>query len=503
MHSQTMSVNAEAREELKQKSKNTLSWTYKIGLPVLAVSLVAFGYQAFKSYYIPAYGNKPEEMAFMSGVDPLTMLGGDLTHYKFGNGSFSEPAANLPWQLESKFDAGDGNFERPVKAASLQSQGSNADGLGPIFNNTSCESCHQADGRTEPVIGGSLLLRLSVPGTDEHGGPLPHPVYGGQLGDVAIEGVAPEAQVWIEYEEIQGYFGDGEAYSLQKPIIKLEEPGYGPFGEDTMISARGAPAIFGIGLLDAISDETLISWEDPQDSDGDGISGEVNWVYDPEAKRLAPGRFGWKSEVSTARVQTAAAAVNDMGMTNPIFPEQECSPAQHECAEAIHGGSPDAPEFTEAQLDELAVYIQLLAVPARGHMDNPDVLRGEEIFSQVGCVACHKSTVVTGDFHTLRRLRGQEIHPYTDLLVHDMGPGLADNRPVHNANGQEWRTSPLWGIGLTETVNGHTKFLHDGRARNLQEAILWHGGEAEYAKEAFRFLPKSDREALIKFLKSL
>ena len=481
----------------------SLSLTMKVALPLLLVALMALGYKAFDFYYLPAYGDRPEDLAYLQEADPRTLLGGDLTHYKYGTASFSEPAANLPWQLDKKFDDGDGHFERPFREATDKTQGSDADGLGPIYNNVSCESCHELDGRTKPVVGGSLLVRLSVPGKAENGGPKPHPVYGGQFGDLGTATVPAEGTVEIRYSEVHGTYGDGEPYVLRKPEIVLDNLGYGPLGEEAMTSVRTAPAVFGVGLLEAIPDETLRAWADPDDQDGDGISGKLNIVSDMINGGTAIGRFGWKAEQPSVHAQTADAASNDMGVTSPLLPYQTCTASQTACNEAVHGGSFEETEFPLSRVDETAVYLQLLAVPARGHLDVPEVLRGEEVFAEIGCVACHKPEVMTGDDHELRRLRNQKIMPYTDLLLHDMGEGLADNRPSFSANGREWRTAPLWGIGMTQTVNGHRLFLHDGRARGFAEAILWHGGEAETAKEAFRALPKTDREALIKFLRAL
>lgn len=475
----------------------------KPALVVLAIALCVFGYTLFKSLYIPAYGDKPEELAYLDKVDKRALLGGDMTHFKFGAGGFSEPAFNLPWQAEKLFDDGDGVFERAFRPASKNSQGSDADGLGPIYNNTFCEGCHELDGRTTPVPGGSFLVRLSVPGTDEHGGPKAHPVYGGQFGDVAIPGVKPEGTVEIDYEEIPGEYGDGTPYSLRKPTLRLVDLNYGPLGEETMMSPRGAPSVFGLGLLEAIPEATLRGWADPEDKDGDGISGRLNIVWDTAEQKMAVGRFGWKAEQPTLINQVADAASNDMGVTSPVLPHSTCTEAQADCRRAIDGSHPEGSEYSKNQIRDLVAYLEFLSVPARGHLDDADVLRGEKLFAATGCTGCHKPTAVTGDDHERRRLRNQNIQPFTDLLLHDMGEGLADNRPSFQANGREWRTAPLWGVGLVETVNGHTNFLHDGRARNLEEAILWHGGEAEAAKEGFRTMSADDREALVKFLKSL
>ncbi|MEM6974327.1 MAG: di-heme oxidoredictase family protein [Pseudomonadota bacterium] len=480
----------------------------KLLLVVFFLSIGVFAWTIYERSVIPAYGDAPEDMAIFDVVDPRSLTAGDLTTHKFGQGSFSEEVANLDWRLSLMFDKGDGHFERPYKVASASSQGSNGDGLGPIYNATSCESCHMIDGRTEPLPGQGLLVRLSVPGTSDVGGPKPHPVYGGQFGDVAIPGVAAEGRVDVRYIEIEGTYGDGTPYTLLQPEITLTELAYGPLGSDTMMSFRAPLSMFGLGLIEAIADETLLELADPEDADGDGISGRTNMVWDHEAERVAIGRFGWKAEQPTIRTQSADAAHNDIGVTSPIFPRQTCTDTQALCAAAIEGRMTvddrhDEGEFTDEMLEEMRAYLAFLAVPARGHLDHPAVNRGEELFASMGCAACHTTEMQTGNDHKWRRLRNKTIRPYTDFLLHDMGPGLADNRPSYTADGREWRTAPLWGIGLLETVNGHTRLLHDGRARNFPEAILWHGGEAEAAKEAFRLAPAADRGAIITFLKSL
>ncbi len=271
-----------------------------------------------------------------------------------------------------------------------------------------------------------------------------------------------------------------------------------------MTSARAPLAMHGLGLLEAISEQTLQDWADPEDADGDGISGKINQVWDAQFKTMRPGRFGWKAETPSIITQSGDAAHNDMGVSSPYFQGQTCMAPQTDCVAARDGGDPEQPhEMTAEQLDFLHAYLAFLAVPARGHLDNPQVMRGEELFADIGCASCHKQAAVTGDDHKFRRLRDKNIQPFTDLLLHDMGEGLSDHRPSFSAEGNEWRTAPLWGIGLLERVNGHTRLLHDGRARGFEEAILWHGGEAEGAKESFRNLPIEDREALVKFLKSL
>ncbi|MEM7061447.1 MAG: di-heme oxidoredictase family protein [Pseudomonadota bacterium] len=479
----------------------------KVRFAVLVVlfsgSLTAFGALAYNRIYISAYGDNPAALAFVDKARPKSLSADDLTSFRYDDQAYTEEVANLDWRLSLMFEEGDGLLERRFQKSVPATIGANNDGLGPIFNADSCESCHQANGRTLPVPGQGYLVRLSVPGTDEHGGPKPHPVYGGQFGDLSIEEIPSEGFVVTQYEEIPGKYGDGTPFSLRKPTIVLKDLGYGDIGFDTRMSARAPLSLYGLGLLEAIDDETLLAWADPDDEDGDGISGKVNMVWDAEFNKKSIGRFGWKAEQPSLITQSADAAANDMGVTTALLPRQTCTDAQPACQAALHGDSHGENELDELSLKQVAAYMQFLAVPARGHLDHPDVLRGEVLFKVIGCASCHKPEAGTGETHEYRRLRGKKIQAFTDLLLHDMGEGLTDNRPSFDAEGREWRTPPLWGLGLLETVNGHTNLLHDGRARDFAEAILWHGGEAEASKEAFRTMPVEDRDAIVKFLKSL
>lgn len=471
---------------------------------VFIVVTAGLTYQLYDRYVIPAYGDRPEDLAAIKTADPRALSGDDLTSLRSDDMAFAEEVGNLDWRLSFMFDQGDGHFERPFGEATPSTYGSNNDGLGPLYNATSCESCHMSDGRTEPLPGQGLLVRLSVPGVGLNGGPVPHPVYGGQFGDRAVGDVAPEGRVHIEYEEIAGHYGDGTPYTLQKPLITLQDLSQGPLGDDVRMSVRSPLSMFGLGLLEAISEETLRAWADPEDADEDGISGRINMVWDAELLSTQPGRFGWKAEEPSIVTQTAGAAHNDMGVTSPLHPAQGCTAQQADCLAAMTGADPETEyEFSKVALDEIHAYLAFLSVPARGHLDDPIVLRGETLFTDIGCAGCHMAQATTGDDHKFRRLRGKTIQPFTDLLLHDMGEGLSDHRPSFSAVGNEWRTAPLWGIGLLERVNGHTRLLHDGRARGYAEAVLWHGGEAEQAREVFRQLPQEDRLAIITFLKSL
>lgn len=489
-------------------TQKTSPGSFNLRLGVLSALLIvacgALGKQVFDRYYIPAYGETPEDLADLKEADPRALSADDLTTLRNDDGAFAEEVGNLDWRLRLMFDEGDGHFERAFREATTSTYGTNADGLGPVYNAASCEACHFSDGRTEPLPGQGLLVRLSIPGQSANGGPKPHPTYGGQFSDVAVTGVAPEGQVDIEYEEIKGVYGDSTPFTLLKPTLNLVNLSQGPLGEDAMTSARAPLAMHGLGLLEALPEETLVAWADPEDADGDGISGKINMVWDAQLKKTRPGRFGWKAEEPSIITQSAGAALNDMGVTSPYHPAQPCMPTQRDCVAARTGADPETEyELSAKQLDELHAYLAFLAVPARGHLDDPSVMRGEQLFHEIGCVSCHKANAITGDDHKFRRLRDKNIQPFTDLLLHDMGEGLSDNRPSFSAEGNEWRTAPLWGIGLLERVNGHTRLLHDGRARNFSEAILWHGGEAEASRESFRTLSAEDRKAIINFLKSL
>ena len=430
------------------------------------------------------------------------MLGGEGTVIEDSRHAFSLRARNLSPRHRSDFFVGNSFFNENWIVAPASAEG--RDGLGPLFNVRSCSGCHFKDGRSQPPPLGepmtTMLLRISVPGTNSVGGPLPHPVYGDQIQGRAIPGVTPEADVLVHYEELPGAFPDGEPYSLRMPRFELRNPGYGPLPDNLLMSGRTASHMVGLGLLEAITEDDLLRLADPEDTDGDGISGKVNQVWDVTRKKQVPGRFGWKAEQPTVLQQVAGAFVGDIGITSSIFPDENHTIAQEEAATKPTGGSP---EVSDKILNAVTTYSRTLAVPAQRDWDNPAVVKGLRLFREIGCASCHTPDWTTGDWPEFPELSGQRIHPYSDLLLHDMGEGLADGRPAFEASGSEWRTPPLWGIGLIETVNGHTFFLHDGRARNLTEAVLWHGGEAMDSRDRFKALEKSDRSALIKFLRSL
>ncbi len=453
-------------------------------------------------------------LPILSGVtDQGPLAGGETTYVipkqqSADRGAFSFPATNLSLTRRAKFFAGNSFFQNAWVTAPASTAA--RDGLGPIFNTMSCQSCHIKDGRGRPPRPGedmvSMLVRISSrtgpDGLGEHArrGIVPHAVYGDQIQNHAVAGVKAEATVRLEWIEEDGRYADGTKYELRRPAISFDAPAYGPIDDETLRSARVAPALIGIGLLDTIPEATLRAPADPEDADEDGISGRLNEVWDVEAQAWAPGRFGWKAEQPSVRQQVAAAFNGDIGITSSVFPVDALSDAQRELVQVPDGGRPEvSPEI----LERVTFYCKTLAVPGRRSHDDPFILEGAELFRRAGCHTCHVPSLVTGDDPDFPELSGQTIQPYTDLLLHNMGPGLADDRPVFGASGSEWRTPPLWSIGLVYLVNQHTNYLHDGRARSLEEAILWHGGEAEAAKETFRNFPSLERRKLVAFLKSL
>ncbi len=378
------------------------------------------------------------------------------------------------------------------------------DGLGPFYNATACASCHFKDGRGRPPLnsqelGRGLLLRLSLAGHDVHGNPFTDPIYGGQLQDNALLGLTIKGNFSISLETIVETLADGTTVALQKPTYNFINLGYGEMAGGLLVSPRIANQMTGLGLLEAVSEQDLLHFADESDSDGDGISGRANYVYDFEANTQRMGRFGWKANEPSIRQQVAAAFSGDIGITSSIFPNENCPPGV-DCDAIPNGGSP---EISDVSLRRVVLYSSTLAVPARRNHKSPNVVAGKHIFETMNCIGCHKPKMQTGNTHPISALRNQTIRPYTDMLLHDMGPGLADNTPSFLATGSEWRTQPLWGIGLIETVNGHTRLLHDGRARNVEEAILWHGGEAQNAKDQYKQLTAKQRSDLLEFIQSL
>lgn len=414
-----------------------------------------------------------------------------------GPSAFSKPLANLSDHDRATVHLGNSLFRKSWRVAPSETTAS--DGLGPLYNARSCVDCHFRDGRGRPPNGPhdralSLILRLAKA----------DPVYGGQIQNQAVPGQVPEARVTVRYEEYSVILAGGEVVRLRRPEYRLSNLGYGPIAPSTALSPRLAPGVFGLGLLEAIAEGDIRAGADPDDLDGDGISGRANHVRSNALGRTTLGRFGWKAGQVTIADQNAAALSNDIGIANSLAPALwgDCTALQSACRAAPHGDSErhGGLEVSSKVTRHLAFYLQGLAPPpARDR----DLAKGRQLFRKTGCAACHREHFVTGDTHPLAALRGQTIRPFTDLLLHDMGDGLADGMREGEANEWEWRTAPLWGIGLTKIVSGHTYFLHDGRARNLTEAILWHGGEAQAARDTFAKLDKSDRTAILAFLNAL
>jgi CxxC motif-containing protein (DUF1111 family) len=429
--------------------------------------------------------------------------GGDTTVFDVSDDAFGFPLANLSTARSDLFFVGNSFFRTNWVIAPSSTTG--RDGLGPLFNAIGCSSCHLRDGRGRPPIAAgekpaSLLFKIFTSGVDAVGEPLPDPAYGDQVQNFAILGVAPEADVDIEYVEEAGAYADGTPFSLRRPTYTLSAPAYGLPAPDARLAPRVASVVFGLGLLALVPEADVLSRVDAADVDLDGVSGRANFAWDRRDLAHRLGRFGWKATEVTIEQQAAAAFLNDVGLTSELFPNQTCTGAQGDCAAAPDGG---APEVTPEVMAPLVFYMTTLAPPGRRDVADPTVRRGRDLFATIGCAKCHVPTLVTGTSADFPELSGQTIHPFTDLLLHDMGPDLADGRPSFDAAGSEWRTPPLWGIGLVQTVNGHTFFLHDGRARGLAEAILWHGGEGEASREAFRALPAADRAAVLRFLEDL
>ena len=431
------------------------------------------------------------------------LAGGDTTVFETGGMAFSLAARNLKGARRDSFFVGNAFFKRNWVTAPASTSGQ--DGLGPTFNATACANCHFMDGRGAPpakpddeFLG--LLVRLSVPGDDGHGGPLDEPNYGGQFNHKAILGVMPEGKSHVAYEERAGTFGDGSPFSLRVPTYSFTDLAFGALSPQTMFSPRVANVMIGLGLLEAIPEDELLAYADPDDADGDGISGRENRVWDPITQTTKLGRFGWKSNQPGIEQQVSGAFLGDVGITSALHPMQNCPAVQTDCAAAITGGEPEADADT---ISTVTYYSRFLAVPARRDYEDPEVLHGKQLFHSAGCASCHVPKYMTGEFAGLPELENQVVFPYSDLLLHDMGDDLADKRPDFLATGNEWRTPPLWGLGLVDAVNGHTTMLHDGRARDISEAILWHGGEAEKARESYRTMKAKDREALVRFVGSL
>jgi CxxC motif-containing protein (DUF1111 family) len=437
------------------------------------------------------------------GEFPEKFAGGEGSTYDITGNAFTLPMRNITKTHQKDFVVGRSIFRQnwvaaPSSVESLQ-------GLGPTFNNQSCIACHTNDGRGRPPLNNkeeisSILFRVSIPGQDAHGGPKPVPAYGDQLNPRAIMDVLAEGDVTIILSEVKGEYPDGEKYSLMKPKYKLENLNYGKMPDDVMISPRTAPAMIGLGLLETIPESDILKNADPNDKDKDGIAGRPNYVWDFAKNKKSLGRFGWKANQPSLFQQNQGALNGDMGVTSALFPKQNCPDEQESCQKAY---ALNRPEISVKDVVSLTNYTKTVSVPVRRQLEDIEEIRGQALMKEAQCIKCHVPHYRTGVDKKFPELSNQDIYPFTDLLLHDMGEELADNRPDYEATGRQWRTPPLWGVGLVKVVNGHTRFMHDGRARNIEEAILWHGGEAQAAKDKFSHFKKEDRVLLVKYVESL
>ncbi|OHV73120.1 thiol oxidoreductase [Ensifer sp. LCM 4579] len=432
---------------------------------------------------------------------------------------FSQLFANLTFESEQNFKLGKALFEKLWVSSPSSTQAS--DGLGPLYNARACASCHPRDGRGRPPEGAvadatSMFYRLARPPRGEAERQMiaarevlnfPDPVYGRQMQDSAVPGLAAEGRIVITYEEVPVTLAGGDTVMLRKPRYAVADLGYGAMDPATTLSPRVAPAMIGLGLVEAIHEADILANADPDDRNGDGISGRAALVRDRQSGAVTLGRFGWKAQNPTIHQQTADAFAIDIGISTPDLDlsHGDCTAAQTACLRLPTGVQPrlGPVEAPDPILGLVTFYSASLAVSARRKASFPETLKGKRLFYQAGCPACHTPKYVTRRNAAHPEVAFQLIWPYSDFLLHDMGEGLADGQPVGIANGREWRTPPLWGIGLTRIVSGHTFLLHDGRARNFTEAILWHGGEAETARNAFATMTRDDRKALLTFLESL
>ncbi|CAM1333345.1 di-heme oxidoredictase family protein [Tenacibaculum aestuariivivum] len=457
---------------------------------LLILFIIIFTSCSKENSYTPLIADENEELS-----------GGKTTVFNEGVRAFELQASNLKGDNALFFFTGNSLFNQNWVTAPASTTG--RDGLGPFFNARACSTCHFRDGRGRaPEILGEinhgLLLRLSTPGITSTGASNPDPIYGRQLQDQSIQNTTTQGTFEINYTPVVVSYSSGETVTLRKPTYTIKSLAYGSLATDIQISPRVAQQMIGLGLLEAIPKNTILEYADENDVNSDGISGKPNYVWNVEANKATLGRFGWKANQPTIKQQVAAAFAGDLGLTSSLFPNENC-PDGVDCSQFPNGGTP---EVTNKALSRVTIYSSTLGVPARRNHDDQEILEGKELFNTINCTACHIPKMKTGT-HTIPALENQTIRAYTDLLLHDMGNGLADNAADFKATGKEWRTPPLWGIGLIETVNGHTNLLHDGRARNIEEAILWHGGEAEKSQLAFINLPATERNKILAFIKSL
>ncbi len=445
----------------------------------------------------------------MEKVNPYEyQKGEELPIGKFSVGNYNYQAfgvklSGISFDKVVDFGIGDRLFSRTFSSKT---------GLGPRFNAQACSNCHFRDGRGKPLAGSTsdegsvskgFLMRLSVEGEDEHGGPKGVKGYGGQLQDRGLKGVGGEAKVKVIYETINGKYPDGTPYKLRKPIYSFYSEKFGSLNH-VMTSPRVGGQTIGFGFVDALTEQQILANADENDRDGDGISGRANYVWNLRKKKTTIGKFGWKANAPTLEQQIVGALSGDMGMTTSLLPKQNCPSPQKDCNNYVTEHKlANKIDLSDEKLAQLVMYQATLAVPTRRNVRDKDVLQGKGLFHEINCIKCHAIGFKVEKSEMVPEINGTIFNPYSDFLLHDMGDDLADNRPDFLANGKEWRTQPLWGVGMIPTVNKHQFLLHDGRADGVEEAILWHGGEAEKSKNKFMNLTKKQREQVIKFVNTL
>ena len=416
---------------------------------------------------------------------------------------FANPVEGLTDDELAEFITGQGFFNEVWTPVATNGR-SDSDGLGPLFNAESCVACHPANGRRRvppqgELTGSGLVVRLSIPGRDPiTGGPVPEPAYGDQLQDRATGAVEPEGAVFTNYIVQSDFYADGTRYDILWPTVNIRRRNHGPLTEGFQTSARIGSQMIGMGLLELIPQEEILALADPSDANNDGISGRANAVWNPQTNQVELGRFGWKANVVALDQQIAQAFHGDLGVTSTLIPFENCAPQQTACDDAPSGGTA---EVSDEKLQNITNYLRTLGVPPARTAESEAAQRGEQHFREFGCTSCHIETFTTGS-SPIEAISNVEIRPYTDMLLHDMGFDMSDSRPDFAASPIEWRTAPLWGLGLVP-VDGDRGLLHDGRARTIEEAVLWHGGEAQRSRNAFINAELAKRQELLAFLESL
>ncbi len=423
--------------------------------------------------------------------------------------AYNSPFSGLTAEEKQAFYLGESLFERfwvPSPSSTTAS-----DGLGPLFNARSCHSCHINSGRGHAPKDGQLgsqvpsfFIRLGQIKADSQTNVLGDPVYGRQFHPLSSTNILPEGDYTLDWQESLVILDDGTQVSLRKPILHWQSLHYGEFDPNTGFSPRVSPPLVGMGLLNAVPESVILEYADEDDRNQDGISGKPNWVV-RDGKQVL-GRFGHKAHIPTLDEQNQSAFNGDLGLSTPLFPNPsgDCTPKQEDCLIAPNGNSPhlDNLEVGHEQMAVVDAYVALSRPPAMRNLSEDWFLDGKKIFDTLECGSCHRPKLSTGTA-SYDALANRDFYPFTDLLLHDLGPELQNGFPIANATPQEWRTAPLWGIGLSEQVSGRNGFLHDGRARTIEEAILWHGGEAESSRNQYKSLDARQRALFIRFLESL